>query len=65
MTLFTFLEFGESWLPTLLHPAEKVIERLIQIAESFLRGTLGDLIHPEKLGLFKAVQLTMQVNSSW
>ena len=36
-------------------------EGLIQVAERFLGGTLGDLIHPSKLGLLEVIQFAMQV----
>ena len=39
------------------------MESLIQVAESFLGGTLGDRIHPGKFGLLEVIQFAMQVNS--
>ncbi len=35
-------------------------EGLIQVAERFLGSTLGDLIHPGKVGLLQAIQFAMQ-----
>ena len=62
MALFFRLEFGKARFPALTNSSEEVVEGLIQVAEGFLGGTLGDLIHPGKFGLFKAIQFPMQVN---
>jgi hypothetical protein len=44
---------------------EKVAEGCIKVPERFLGGTLGDLIHPGKFGLLKAIQFAMQGHCGW
>jgi hypothetical protein len=41
---------------------EEVAEGMIQVPERLLRSTLGNFIHPGKLGLFEPIQFAMQVH---
>jgi len=45
----------------LFHPAKEVGEGLVQIAQRFLRRTLGDCIQPGEFGLFQPIEFTVQV----
>ena len=51
-------------LPLLLEgtPPEELLERRIQVPESFLGGTLGDAVHPGDIRLLEGVELAVQVD---
>ena len=46
----------------LLHPPEEVGIGLVQVAQRFLWGTLGDRVHPGQFTLLQHIQFPVQVD---
>ncbi|RAQ94639.1 hypothetical protein A4R35_03770 [Thermogemmatispora tikiterensis] len=54
---------GELALLAQFQAAEEMGKGAIQIAQGFLRGTLGHFIHPGEIGLLEGVECSMQLES--
>ena len=58
------LVFGESCLLiALLESTKEVLECSLKISQGFLRGALGDLIHPRKIDPLELIQRSMLFDS--